>query len=85
MTICLLNSGTSILAGFAIFSILGNISLNQGKNITEVVTEGDSALTTTDCLLFLKWPNRQRSGQMSQKFKTEKNRNTPIQANWGMW
>ena len=41
MTITLLNSFTSILAGFAIFSILGYIAANQGKDIEEVVTEGE--------------------------------------------
>ncbi|ELU15127.1 hypothetical protein CAPTEDRAFT_142937 [Capitella teleta] len=40
LSICLLNSATSILAGFAIFSILGYIALNQGKEVSEVVSEG---------------------------------------------
>ena len=38
--ICVLNSMTSILAGFAVFSILGNIAHNQGKEVSDVVTEG---------------------------------------------
>ena len=40
MSITLLNSFTSILAGFAIFSILGYIANNQNKDVDEVVTEG---------------------------------------------
>ena len=40
MSITLLNSITSVIAGFAIFSILGYIAANQGKDINEVVTEG---------------------------------------------
>ncbi len=40
MSITLLNSLTSILAGFAIFSILGYIAMNQGKEVEDVVTDG---------------------------------------------
>ncbi|KAK2175343.1 hypothetical protein NP493_735g00005 [Ridgeia piscesae] len=40
MAICVVNSATSIIAGFAVFSILGNIALNQGQDIKDVVTEG---------------------------------------------
>jgi solute carrier family 6 GABA transporter-like protein 6/8/11/12/13 len=44
LSICVLNSATSILAGFAIFSILGYIALNQGKDVSEVVSEGKALL-----------------------------------------
>ena len=40
MSITLLNSITSVIAGFAIFSILGYIAANQGKDVDEVVTDG---------------------------------------------
>lgn len=38
--LCLLNSGTSFLAGFAIFSILGYMSQKQGLDITSVAESG---------------------------------------------
>ncbi|KAG7494906.1 sodium-and chloride-dependent neutral and basic amino acid transporter B0+ [Solea senegalensis] len=38
--VCLLNHGTSVFAGFAIFSILGHMSHVYGKPVEEVVTEG---------------------------------------------
>ena len=40
MTICVLNSLTSILSGFAIFSILGYIAFNQGQDVKDVVEQG---------------------------------------------
>ena len=40
MSITLLNSATSIIAGIAIFSILGYIAVNQGKEVKDVVTDG---------------------------------------------
>ena len=40
MTVCILNSGTSILAGFTVFAILGHVALNQGQDVADVVTEG---------------------------------------------
>lgn len=42
LSICILNSATSILAGFAIFSILGYIAENQGSEVKDVVSEGKS-------------------------------------------
>ncbi|XP_031428504.1 sodium- and chloride-dependent GABA transporter 2-like isoform X2 [Clupea harengus] len=38
--LCLLNSGTSFISGFAIFSILGYMTHEQGVNIAEVVDSG---------------------------------------------
>lgn len=38
--ISLTNSVTSILAGTIVFSTLGNIALEQGKDIDDVVAEG---------------------------------------------
>ncbi|KAI0230638.1 Sodium- and chloride-dependent GABA transporter ine, partial [Lamellibrachia satsuma] len=40
LAITLVNSATSIIAGFAVFSILGHIALNQGQEVKDVVTEG---------------------------------------------
>jgi solute carrier family 6 GABA transporter-like protein 6/8/11/12/13 len=40
LSITVLNAATSILAGFAIFSILGYIALKQGKEVEDVVTDG---------------------------------------------
>ncbi|XP_077361471.1 sodium- and chloride-dependent GABA transporter 2-like isoform X2 [Festucalex cinctus] len=38
--LCLLNSATSVVAGFAIFSILGFMTYEQGVNIAEVAESG---------------------------------------------
>ncbi len=40
MSITILNSLTSVLAGFAIFSILGYIAHNQNAEVEDVVTDG---------------------------------------------
>nr|QCI31496.1 sodium- and chloride-dependent GABA transporter ine [Grandidierella japonica] len=38
--ISMVNAGTSILAGIIVFSTMGNIALETGRNITDVVAEG---------------------------------------------
>ncbi|XP_061600345.1 sodium- and chloride-dependent GABA transporter 2-like [Cololabis saira] len=38
--LCLLNSGTSVVAGFAIFSVLGFMTYEQGVDISEVAQSG---------------------------------------------
>lgn len=38
--LCLLNSATSIVAGFAIFSVLGFMTYEQGVDISEVAESG---------------------------------------------
>ncbi|XP_030649720.1 sodium- and chloride-dependent GABA transporter 2-like [Chanos chanos] len=38
--LCLLNSGTSVVSGFAIFSVLGFMTYEQGVNIAEVAESG---------------------------------------------
>uniref|UniRef100_A0A6A7FVW4 Transporter n=1 Tax=Hirondellea gigas TaxID=1518452 RepID=A0A6A7FVW4_9CRUS len=38
--IAMVNAGTSLLAGIIVFSTMGNIGYELGKNITEVVAEG---------------------------------------------
>lgn len=40
LTICTVNSITSIISGFAIFSILGSIAYNQNQKVEDVVTQG---------------------------------------------
>lgn len=39
--LCLLNSGTSFLAGFAIFSVLGFMAEEQGVDIATVAQSGE--------------------------------------------
>lgn len=38
--IALVNACTSLLAGIIVFSTMGNLALEQGRNITDVVAEG---------------------------------------------
>ena len=40
MVLAVVDAFTCLLAGFAIFSILGNLALNQGKAVEEVVQSG---------------------------------------------
>ncbi|KAF6731574.1 Sodium- and chloride-dependent GABA transporter 2 [Oryzias melastigma] len=47
--LCLLNSATSIVAGFAIFSVLGFMTYEQGVDISEVAESGK-------CLAFIVYP-----------------------------
>lgn len=41
IALCFLNSGTSFVAGFAIFSVLGFMSQEQGVPISEVAESGE--------------------------------------------
>ena len=45
------NSLTSLFAGFAIFTVVGHMALELGKNVTEVVSGGLMILYS--CLFFL--------------------------------
>ncbi|XP_066580107.1 sodium- and chloride-dependent GABA transporter 2 [Amia ocellicauda] len=40
LALCLLNSGTSIFAGFAVFSVLGFMAFEQGMPVSEMVKSG---------------------------------------------
>lgn len=42
--LCLLNSGTSFLGGFAIFSVLGHMAQEQGVDISLVAESGKRKL-----------------------------------------
>lgn len=42
MYLCLLNSGTSFVAGFAIFSVLGFMAYEQNTDISKVAESGDN-------------------------------------------
>lgn len=53
LILALVDAVTCILAGFAIFSILGNLALNQGKDVGDVVKEGEKG----SCEKFLTWPH----------------------------
>lgn len=39
--LCLLNSGTSVVAGFAVFSVLGFMAHEQGVDIAKVAESGN--------------------------------------------
>ena len=39
--ICIVNSATSMLAGLIVFSTLGNIALEQGREVKDVVSQGN--------------------------------------------
>lgn len=43
--LCLLNGGSSFVAGFAIFSVLGFMSYEQGLPISEVAATGKSTVS----------------------------------------
>ena len=47
MIICAVNSATSILAGFAIFSVLGHVATMQGQEVKDVVSQGQEFTPTT--------------------------------------
>lgn len=50
--LCLLNSSTSLVAGFAIFSVLGFMSYELGIDISEVAESGRTFSDNLDNLIF---------------------------------
>lgn len=40
LVIAVVDAVTCLLAGFAIFSILGNLAENQGKSVDDVIQQG---------------------------------------------
>ncbi|XP_054640148.1 solute carrier family 6 member 11a isoform X1 [Dunckerocampus dactyliophorus] len=56
--LCLLNSGTSFLGGFAIFSVLGYMSQKQGMDITSVAESGPGLvfIVYPQAVSLLPWP-----------------------------
>uniref|UniRef100_A0A672YG34 Transporter n=1 Tax=Sphaeramia orbicularis TaxID=375764 RepID=A0A672YG34_9TELE len=56
--LCLLNSGTSFLSGFAIFSILGYMSQKQGVDIASVAESGPGLvfIVYPQAVTLLPWP-----------------------------
>lgn len=61
LILAVVDAGTCILAGFAIFSILGNLALSQGKDVSEVVQEGPG-------LVFVIYPMAFTTMPVSQLF-----------------
>ncbi|XP_028431208.1 sodium- and chloride-dependent GABA transporter 2 isoform X1 [Perca flavescens] len=56
--LCLLNSGTSFISGFAIFSVLGNMSQKQGVDISLVAESGPGLvfIVYPQAVTLLPWP-----------------------------
>uniref|UniRef100_UPI0037E9BB0E sodium- and chloride-dependent GABA transporter 2-like n=1 Tax=Semicossyphus pulcher TaxID=241346 RepID=UPI0037E9BB0E len=56
--LCLLNSGTSFISGFAIFSILGYMSQKQGVDISSVAESGPGLvfIVYPQAVILLPWP-----------------------------
>ncbi|MED6236542.1 hypothetical protein ATANTOWER_010724, partial [Ataeniobius toweri] len=56
--LCMLNSGTSIMSGFAIFSVLGYMSVKQGVDISAVAESGPGLvfIVYPQAVTLLPWP-----------------------------
>lgn len=67
--LCLLNSATSVVAGFAIFSILGFMTYETGIDIAEVAESGKCQLVYSSNLLYVQNLKKKKREKLNLIFK----------------